>query len=63
MSKTIEIKKDEESGEYYFDFNDLKDLFEDSSIVDQYSLEWKDDGSVVMEFFDKDGNKILPKKA
>lgn len=63
MSKTIEVKKDEESGEYYFDFNDLKDLFEDSSIVDQYSLEWKDDGSVVMEFFDKDGNKILPKKA
>lgn len=62
MSKSIQVKKDEESGEYYLDFDDLKDLFEDSSIVDQYSLEWKDDGSVIMEFFDKDGNKIIVNK-
>lgn len=62
MSKSIQVKKDEDSGEYYFDFDDLKDLFEDPSIVDQYSLEWKDDGSVIMEFFDKDGNKIIVNK-
>lgn len=62
MSKSIQVKKDEESGEYYLDFDDLKDLFEDSSIVDQYSLEWKDDGSIIMEFFDKDGNKIIVNK-
>lgn len=63
MSKTVIIKKDEETGEYYFDVTDLSDLFEDVSIVDSYSLETKDDGTMVLEFFDKDNNKIIPKKA
>jgi len=63
MSKTVFIKKDEESGEYYFDVTDISDLFEDASIVDTYSIETKDDGSIVLEFFDKDGNKITPIKA
>jgi hypothetical protein len=63
MSKVVEVKKDEESGEYYFDFEDLKSLFEDPSLIEEYSMEWRDDGSVVLEFFDKDGNKIFPKKA
>jgi len=63
MSKTVLIKKDEESGEYYFDVTDLADLFEDVSLVDSYSLETKEDGSMVLEFFDKDGNKIHPTKA
>ena len=62
MSKTVVIKKDEETGEYYFDMKDLEDLFEDASIIDQYSMEWRDDESVVLEFFDKDNNKIIPKK-
>lgn len=62
MSKTVIIKKDEKTGEYYFDVTDLSDLFEDVSIVDSYSLETKDDGTMVLEFFDKDNNKITPKK-
>lgn len=62
MSKTVLVKKDEETGEYYFDVTDLSDLFEDVSIVDSYSLETKDDGSIILEFFDKDNNKITPKK-
>lgn len=62
MSKTVIVKKDEEADEYYFDMKDLEDLFEDASLIDQYSMEWRDDGSVVLEFFDKDNNKIIPKK-
>jgi hypothetical protein len=42
---------------------DMADLFEDVEVVESYKLEWKDDGSVLMEFFDKDGNKVFPKKA
>lgn len=66
MSKTILIQKDEESGEYYFDITELpelSDLFEDSSIIDTYSVETNDDGSIIVEFFDKDGNKVKPIKA
>jgi hypothetical protein len=62
MSKTIEVKKDEESGEYYFDFNDLMDLFDEPDLVDSYSMETRDDGSVVIEFFDKNNNKIFPNR-
>ncbi len=62
MAKTVIVKKDESTGEYYFDVNDLKDLFDDASIIDQYSMEWRDDGSVIIEFFDKDNNKVIPKE-
>ena len=62
MSKTVIVKKNEETGEYYFDVTDLSDLFDDVSLVDSYSLENKDDGSIILEFFDKDNNKISPKK-
>lgn len=62
MSKTVLIKKDEETGEYYFDVTDLSDLFDDVSLVDSYSLETKEDGSIILEFFDKDNNKVIPKK-
>lgn len=62
MSKTISVKKDEESGEYYFDFEDLKDMFTNPDLVDSYSIETRDDGSIVLEFFDKDENKVVPDK-
>jgi hypothetical protein len=62
MSKTVVIKKDEETQEYYFDMKDLEDLFQDPSLIDQYSMELRDDGSILLEFFDKDNNKILPNK-
>lgn len=58
MSNNISIKKDEESGEYFIDIKDLEHLFEDPSIVDSYSMETRDDGSIVLEFFDKDGTVI-----
>lgn len=62
MSKTISVKKDEESGEYYFDFEDLKEMFTNPELIDSYSLETRDDGVLVLEFFDKDENKVVPDK-
>lgn len=62
MAKTVVVKKDEETGEYYFDITELSDLFDDVSVIDTYSIEMKDDNSIVVEFFDKDNNKIVPKK-
>lgn len=62
MSKTIVVKKDEESGEYYFDFEDIKDMFTNPDLIDSYSIETRDDGGIILEFFDKDENKIVPDK-
>lgn len=62
MAKTVVVKKDEETGEYYFDITELSDLFDDVSVIDTYSIEMRDDNSIVVEFFDKDNNKIVPKK-
>jgi hypothetical protein len=63
MKNRIEIKKDKDSEDYYIDIYDMADLFDDVEVVESYKLEWKDDGSVLIEFFDKDGNKVFPKKA
>jgi hypothetical protein len=62
MAKTVVVKKDEETGEYYFDITELSDLFDDISIIDTYSIEMRDDKSIVVEFFDKDGKKVIPSK-
>ena len=63
LKNKIEIKKDKDSEDYYIDIYDMADLFDDVEVVESYKLEWKDDGSVLIEFFDKDGNKVFPKKA
>lgn len=62
MSKTVIVKKDEDSGEYYFDISEISDLFEDFSLIDSYSIEQLDDGSIIVEFYDVDGNKVIPSK-
>ena len=57
----ITIKKDEATGEYYIDLNDLAELFDDISVVEYYTIDEKDDGSLALEFFDKDDKKVEPK--
>ncbi len=56
----IQIKKDEESGEYYFDLEDIKDII-DISLIETYNLEKREDESFAITFYDKDQNKIMPK--
>lgn len=62
MTKTIQVKKDEESGEFYIDTDQLADLFEDVNIVDSYKFESLEDGSFSLQFFDKDNNVVYPIK-
>lgn len=57
----ITIKKDEESGEHYIDLNDLAELFDDISVVEYYTIDEKEDGSLSLEFFDKDDKKVEPR--
>jgi hypothetical protein len=56
----IKVKKDEQTGELYIDFSDIADMFEDPSIVEYYTVEESGGSSIVLEFFDKDKNPILP---
>jgi len=59
---TIFVKKDEETGEHYIDFEDLKCMFDNPEEVDSYSLKTTPDGVILLSFFDKNKNKILPNK-
>lgn len=54
----LTIKVDEETGESYIDFEDLKSLFDDPSLVDSYTFDRGEDGSILLEFFDRDGNAV-----
>lgn len=62
MSSKITIKKDEETGECFIDFEEIKHYFEDPTIVEYYSLEELDDGGFTIQFFDKDNNIVYPSK-
>lgn len=62
MTTTIFVKKDKETGEHYLDFEDLKCLFDNPDEVDSFSVATDSDGSLVLSFFDKNKNKILPTK-
>jgi hypothetical protein len=55
----FKVKKDQETNQFYIDWEDLKDMFDSPDLVNSYKLEWLEDGSVAMEFFDIDGNKVL----
>ena len=56
------VKKDEETGEYYIDFEDLKYLFKDPSQVVYYSIDELDNGEISLQFFDEYENLIEPIK-
>lgn len=62
MTRTITVRRDEETGEFYFDFEDLEDMFTNPELVDSYSIELREDNTMVLEFFDKDDNRITPDK-
>ena len=59
--KTIEIKQDLTTQEYYLDFEDIKDLFDKPEDVVYYSLDSNENGTMVFTAFDKDKNQIFPK--
>lgn len=60
-SKIIKIQQDPKSKDGFIDIQEFKDLF-DISKIDSYKLTSVENKNLILEFFDKDGNKILPKK-
>ena len=56
------IKKDEETGERYIDFEDLMSMFEDPSEVAYYSVEVLEDNTIAIQFFDENEEVVYPKK-
>ena len=62
MKKTIAVKKDESTGEFYLDVDEFIDLFDDPDKIDSYSLEWDDSGTATLCFYDADGNKLYLNK-
>lgn len=59
---SVKVKKDEETGEFYIDIQDLKELFEDISIIDSYVFEELEGGEFSLQFYDKDENIVYPVK-
>ena len=56
----LKIKKDEDSGDCYIDVEDLRDLFEDVSVIEYYEMTENEDGYLVLQFFDKNANVVVP---
>lgn len=61
MKTAITIKKSDD-GEHYIDINDFKDIV-DIDKVEYYKLESKDDGTLIVTFYDNDKNIIKPREA
>lgn len=57
----IEVKKDEESGEHYFDVQDFAEYY-DISKIDSYKYEILENDDLALTFYDRDGNILKPIK-
>lgn len=60
LKKTIKVKKDESSEDYFFDLGDFSD-FVDINQVKSYSLK-EENGGLVLYFFDQNDNLIVLKE-
>lgn len=58
---TTMLKKDEKTGEYYFDLQDFKDILDIDKVDTYETVINKDTNEVTITFFDKDGKRLLPK--
>lgn len=57
--KSLQVKKDEETGELYIDLADLAEVY-DIDQMHSFSFE-VENGAVVLEVFDVEGNLLRPK--
>ena len=63
LSKTLPPNKKKELEVILSSMLTLLVSLKKASGLGNYKFEWEDDGSISMEFFDKDDNRIFPKKA
>jgi hypothetical protein len=54
----LPIKKDESSGEFYIDILDLEKIFDNTSEIEYYTLEENEDQVLVLNFFNKNNEKV-----
>lgn len=58
---SVNVKKDETTGEYYIDINDLSEYFDDISKLSYYTIAELENGVLQIEFFEEDDKKVIPK--
>ncbi len=56
----LKIRKNEDTGESYIDVEDLRELFEDVSVIEYYEMTENEDGYLILQFFDKNANVVVP---
>jgi hypothetical protein len=56
----VSIKKDEESGECFIDFDDIKHIFDNPESVKKFEVQSLDDGAFSVAFFDENDQQIIP---
>lgn len=59
MSKVVQVKKDEETQDFYLEMDDFADII-DISKVEYYEVTLVEEGFTI-QFYDKDENLIEPK--
>lgn len=60
--KTIKVKKDEKTKEYFLDLKDFSDLFDISKIIYYELKENKKEVGFSLKFYDKNKKQIFPNK-
>jgi hypothetical protein len=57
----LKVKKDEYSGEHYFDISDFSEYY-DTEKISSYEYVVLDNGELMLVIYDKDGNILKPIK-
>lgn len=60
--QTISIKKDEQTGESYFDLDEIAHLFENPKSISYYEITELEDEQLSIVFYDSEKNVIPIKK-
>jgi hypothetical protein len=58
---TVQLKKDEETGESYFDLDDIAHFFEDPKSISYYELKELENNQISIIFYDEQKN-VIPLK-
>jgi len=54
----IPMKIDSETNEFYIDIADLEKIFDNTSEIEYYTIDETEDKVIVLEFFNKNNEKV-----